>query len=113
MRAPADGEVSFVFDTKHAIGFETADGTALLLHMGIDTVNLGGKGFEVLVKDGDRVKKGDILMKLDLEFLRSNAPSLASPVLCTELADNQNVRLLTSGKIKAGEALISVDTYEK
>ncbi len=113
VRAPADGEVSFVFDTKHAIGFETADGTALLLHMGIDTVNLGGKGFEVLVKDGDRVKKGDILMKLDLEFLRSNAPSLASPVLCTELADNQNVRLLTSGKIKAGEALISVDTYEK
>ena len=112
VRAPADGEVSFVFDTKHAIGFETADGTALLLHMGIDTVNLGGKGFEVLVKDGDRVKKGDILMKLDLEFLRSNAPSLASPVLCTELADNQNVRLLTSGKIKAGEALISVDTYE-
>lgn len=113
VRAPADGEVSFVFDTKHAIGFETADGTALLLHMGIDTVNLGGKGFEVLVKDGDKVKKGDMLMKLDLEFLRKNAPSLASPVLCTELADNQKVHLLTSGGIKAGEALISVDTYEK
>ena len=110
--APADGEVSFVFDTKHAIGFETAEGTALLLHMGIDTVNLGGKGFEVLVKDGDKVKKGDILMKLDLGFLKANAPSLASPVLCTELAQNQKVRLIKSGAIGAGEELLAVDTYE-
>ncbi len=111
--APADGEVSFVFDTKHAIGFETSEGTALLLHMGIDTVNLGGKGFEVLVKDGDKVKKGDALMKLDLEYLKNNAPSLASPVLCTELADNQKVRLLKSGSIEAGEALLAIDTYEE
>lgn len=111
--APEDGEVSFVFDTKHAIGFETAEGTALLLHMGIDTVNLGGKGFEVLVKDGDKVKKGDVLMKLDLEFLKNNAPSLASPVLCTELAPNQKIRLLAQGRIKAGEALMAVDTYEE
>ena len=111
--APADGEVSFVFDTKHAIGFETAEGTALLLHMGIDTVNLGGKGFEVLVKDGDKVKKGDILMKLDLGFLKANAPSLASPVLCTELAQNQKVRLIKSGAIEAGEELLAVDTYEE
>lgn len=111
--APADGEVSFVFDTKHAIGFETAEGTALLLHMGIDTVNLGGKGFEVLVKDGYKVKKGDILMKLDLGFLKANAPSLASPVLCTELAQNQKVRLIKSGAIGAGEELLAVDTYEE
>ena len=111
--APGDGEVSFVFDTKHAIGFETAEGTALLLHMGIDTVNLGGKGFEVLVKDGDKVKKGDVLMKLDLEYLKNNAPSLASPVLCTELAENQRVRLLKSGSIEAGEALLAIDTYEE
>ncbi len=111
--APADGEVSFVFDTKHAIGFETAEGTALLLHMGIDTVNLGGKGFEVLVKDGDKVKKGDILMKLDLGFLKANAPSLASPVLCTELAQNQKVRLIKSGAIGAGEELLEVETYEQ
>lgn len=111
--APEDGKVSFVFDTKHAIGFETAEGTALLLHMGIDTVNLGGKGFEVFVKDGDEVKKGDALMKLDLEYLEVNAPSLASPVLCTELAENQKVRLLKSGSIEAGEALLAIDTYEE
>lgn len=110
--APEDGEVSFVFETKHAIGFQTASGLALLLHMGIDTVNLNGQGFEVFVKDGDQVKKGDPLMKLDLEFLKSHAPSLASPVLCTELNDNQKIRLLKSGEIKAGEALFAVDTYE-
>lgn len=112
VRAPEDGEVTFVFDTKHAIGFETASGLALLLHMGIDTVNLNGEGFEVYVNNGDKVKKGDPLMKLDLDFLSSHAPSLASPVLCTELTDNQKIRLLKSGEIKAGEELFAVDTYE-
>jgi len=111
--APEDGEVSFVFDTKHAIGFVTASGTELLLHMGIDTVKLNGQGFEVLVKDGDKVKKGDLLMKLDLAYLKEHAPSLASPVLCTELSENQKIRLLKSGNIRAGEALFAIDTYEK
>ena len=101
-----------MFDTKHAIGFETASKLALLLHMGIDTVNLNGEGFEVFVKNGDRVKKGDLLMKLDLEFIKSHAPSLASPILCTELSENQKIRLLKTGSIKAGEALFAVDTYE-
>lgn len=110
--APDDGEVCFVFETKHAIGFQTASGIAMLLHMGIDTVNLNGEGFEVLVKDGDQVKKGDVLMKLDLEYLKSHAPSLASPVLCTELGENQKIRLLATGPVKAGDALYAVDTYE-
>ncbi len=110
--APEDGEVCFVFETKHAIGFQTAAGTAMLLHMGIDTVNLNGEGFDVLVKDGDQVKKGDALMKLDLEYLKAHAPSLASPVLCTELGENQKIRLLAEGEIRAGEALFAIDTYE-
>ena len=111
--APEDGEVNFVFETKHAIGFTTASGTELLLHMGIDTVKLGGQGFEVFVKDGDKVKKGDLLMQLDLAYLTANAPSLASPVLCTELSDNQKIRLIKSGSIKAGEDLFAIDTYEE
>lgn len=110
--APEDGEVSFVFETKHAIGFETASGIAMLLHMGIDTVNLNGQGFEVFVENGTKVKKGDRLMKLDVEFLKKNAPSLASPVLCTELSENQKIRLLKTGPVKAGDALYAVDTYE-
>jgi PTS system D-glucosamine-specific IIC component len=112
VRAPEDGEVSFVFETKHAIGFETASGIAMLLHMGIDTVNLNGQGFEVFVNNGDKVKKGDLLMKMDLEFLKKNAPSLASPVLCTELSENQKIRLLKTGAVKAGDELYAVDTFE-
>ena len=112
VRAPEDGEVSFVFETKHAIGFETASGIAMLLHMGIDTVSLNGQGFEVFVNNGDKVKKGDLLMKMDLDFLKSHAPSLASPVLCTELSENQKIRLLKTGAVKAGDELYAVDTFE-
>lgn len=111
--APADGEVCFVFDTKHALGFLTQDGVSMLLHMGIDTVALGGKGFEVIVKEGDKVRKGDLLMKMDLQYLKENAPSLVSPVLCTEMEDNWKIRLLKEGEIKAGEPLFAVDIYEK
>jgi len=110
--APTDGEISFVFETKHAIGFETASGISMLLHIGIDTVKLEGKGFEVLVQAGDQVKKGDVLMRLDLKYLKTQAPSLASPIVCTELASNQKIRLLTTGKVKIGDPLFAVETYE-
>lgn len=112
VRAPEDGDVLFVFDTKHAIGFAAASGINLLIHMGIDTVKLEGKGFEVLVQNGQKVKKGDPMLKLDLDFIRKNAPSLVSPVLCTELGPNQKVRLLKEGRIEAGEALFAIDYYE-
>lgn len=113
VRAPETGQVIFVFDTKHAIGFRTDSGISLLLHMGIDTVKLNGQGFEVFVHAGQRVKKGTPLMKLDLNYLKTNAPSLASPILCTELEDNRRVRLLKQGNIKAGEPLMAVDTLEE
>ena len=112
VKAPEDGEVVFVFDTKHAIGFMTDSGLSMLLHIGIDTVQLNGKGFEVFVENGQKVKKGDPMMKLDLEYLKEHAPSVTSPVLCTELEDNQKVRLLKDGEIKAGEELFAVDFYE-
>lgn len=70
VRAPEDGEICFVFDTRHAIGFLTDSGISLLIHIGIDTVKLGGKGFEALVENGQKVKKGDPMLKLDLEYLR-------------------------------------------
>ncbi|MBQ7832127.1 MAG: PTS transporter subunit EIIC, partial [Lachnospiraceae bacterium] len=86
--APEDGEVAFIFDTKHAIGFLTDSGVSLLLHMGIDTVKLNGVGFETLVEVGQKVKKGTPLLKMDLAYLKENAPSLVSPILCTELDEN-------------------------
>ncbi len=112
VKAPADGEVVFVFDTKHAIGFATESGISMIIHVGIDTVKLNGQGFEVLVSAGQKVKKGDELMKLDIDYLKSNAPSIVSPIICTELSDNQKVRLLTEGEVKAGEELFAVDVYE-
>ncbi|WP_040637325.1 PTS transporter subunit IIABC [Mitsuokella sp. oral taxon 131] len=73
--APTDGEVMFVFDTKHAIGMKAADGTEYLIHYGVDTVKLGGQGFEVFVQNGQKVKKGDKLMQVDLDYIRAHAPS--------------------------------------
>ncbi|SOC13619.1 PTS transporter subunit IIABC [Pseudobutyrivibrio ruminis] len=110
--APADGTVVFVFDTNHAIGFKTDDDVAMLLHFGIDTVKLKGEGFNVLVKAGQQVKKGDVLMEADLDFISKNAPSIATPVLCTELKSNQKLRRIGDGSIKAGEDLLAVDFYE-
>ena len=108
VRAPEDGEVSFVFDTKHALGFVTDTGLELLIHIGIDTVKLNGQGFEVFVENGQKVKKGDPLLRLDLKFLAEHAPSLASPVVCTELSEGQEVSLLRAGEIRAGEGLLVV-----
>lgn len=112
VRAPEDGEVCFVFDTRHAIGFQTDSGISLLIHVGIDTVKLDGEGFEVFVENGQKVKKGDPMLKLDLDYLKAHAPSLVSPILCTELEDNQKIRLLRDGEIQAGEALFAVDICE-
>ena len=109
--APEDGEVVFVFDTKHAIGFLTDSGLSLLLHIGIDTVSLNGEGFQVFVENGQKVKKGEKLMEIDIGFLKAHAPSLCSPVLCTELEDSDKVRLLAEGEIKAGEPLFAIDRY--
>lgn len=111
--APEDGEVIFVFETKHAIGFMTDSGISLLLHMGIDTVKLNGNGFEALVESGQKVKKGEPMLKLDLDYLKEHAPSLVSPILCTELDEHQQIRLLKQGNIKAGEALFAVDSCEE
>ena len=112
VRAPEDGEVAFVFDTKHAVGFVTDSGISLLIHVGIDTVKLNGEGFEALVESGQTVKKGDPMLKLDLDYLKAHAPSVTSPVLCTELEDNQRIRLLKEGPVKAGEALFEVEILE-
>ncbi len=109
--APEDGEVAFVFDTKHAIGFMGDSGVSLLLHIGIDTVKLDGKGFEVFVENGQKVKKGDKLMQIDMDYIKENAPSLCSPILCTELEGNQRIKLLAEGAVKAGEPLFAVETY--
>ena len=99
--APDDGEVVFVFDTKHAIGMKSADGTEYLLHIGVDTVALGGKGFNVFVKAGQQVKKGDKLMEFDIDYIRANATSDACLVIFTGLPEGTSVEMTATGEVKA------------
>ena len=90
----------------------TDSGVSLLIHVGIDTVNLNGNGFKALVESGQKVKKGQPMLELDPDYLKKHAPSIVSPVVCTELEENQKVRLIKEGNISAGEALFAVDIYE-
>lgn len=99
--SPVDGRVVSVFPTKHAIGIETDTGIEILIHVGLDTVKLDGEGFESFVEQGQLVQRGDKLLKLDLEFLDANAPSLATPIIFTNLMD-QKVTVLKDGDQKQG-----------
>ena len=107
--APVAGTIAFVFDTKHAIGLVTEQGIGVMIHIGIDTVKLNGKGFDVLVETGQIVSAGQPVMRLDLPYLKKHAPSLISPVIITELPDGYKLRPVKTGKVKNGEKLLVVE----
>lgn len=107
--APVAGTIAFVFDTKHAIGLVTEQGIGVMIHIGIDTVKLNGKGFDVLVETGQIVSAGQPVMRLDLPYLKKHAPSLISPVIITELPDGYKLRLVKTGKVKNDEELLVVE----
>lgn len=106
--APADGVVDNVFDTKHAIGITTADGTELLLHIGIDTVKLGGKYFEAHVENGQEVKRGDLLISFDMDAIRKEGYLLTTPMIVCNTDDYASVRPLATGTVKAGQDCMEV-----
>lgn len=101
--APCDAEVAFVFPTKHAVGLKTEDGTEFMLHIGVDTVKLEGKGFEALVKDGDKVKKGDKLIQFDLDYVREHAVSEACMIIYTALPEGSRIKVEEEKDIHALE----------
>ena len=105
--SPCDATIQFVFDTKHAIGLTSSEGIDILIHAGIDTVKLGGKGFNVLVENGQKVEKGAKLMEIDLQYIRKNAPSDAVPLVFTNLGDH-HLELLKLGNVNAGDEIIRV-----
>lgn len=107
--APVAGTVAFVFDTKHAIGLVTEQGIGVMIHIGIDTVKLNGKGFDVLVETGQTVAAGQPVMRLDLSYLKKHAPSLISPVIITELPDGYKLHPVKIGKVKNGEKILVVE----
>jgi len=106
--APCDGEVSFVFPSKHAIGLQTESGLEALIHVGLDTVNLNGEGFEVFVEDGQKIKKGDLLMQFDLEFIREHATGIETPFIITNMSANQTIELINEGDCEAGKECFAV-----
>ena len=103
--APEDGTVLFVFPSKHAIGMKAADGTEYLLHIGVDTVKLDGKGFEVFVTDGQQVHQGDKLMEFDLSFIREHAASEACMVIFTGLTSEDSLNLTKEGMVNRLDAI--------
>jgi glucose-specific phosphotransferase system IIBC component len=107
--SPVDGKIVNLFPTKHAIGIESTYGTEILIHVGIDTVNLKGEGFTALVSQGDTVTKGQELLKVDLEFVKKNAPSLITPVIFTNLKQGQMVTLQKQGNVTRGQDAIKIE----
>lgn len=99
--APCDAEVAFVFPTKHAVGLKMEDGTEFMLHIGVDTVKLEGKGFEALVKDGDKVKKGDKLIQFDLDYVKEHAVSEACMIIYTALPEGASVKVEEEKEVRA------------
>ncbi len=106
--APADGEVSSTFDTHHAVGLTTDDGAELLMHIGIDTVKLGGKHFTYLVKEGDRVKKGQPLIRFELDAIKAEGYPVTTPLIVCNTDDYAAVTPKASGTVQQGDALLEL-----
>ena len=106
--APADGEISSTFETHHAVGMTTADGAELLMHIGIDTVKLGGKHFTYLVNEGDKVKKGQPLIRFELEAIKAEGYPVTTPLIVCNTDDYAAVVAKASGTVKQGDALLEL-----
>ena len=106
--APADGEVTSTFETHHAVGLTTDDGAELLMHIGIDTVKLGGKHFTYLVKEGDKVKKGQPLIRFELDANKAEGYPVTTPLIVCNTDEYASVTPKASGTVKQGDALLEL-----
>ena len=106
--APADGEIGMVFDTLHAVSMTTDFGAEILIHIGLDTVKMKGEGFTGHVKAGDHVKKGDLLLEVDLEKVKAAGYDTITPVLVCNTPDYASVEAIGSAQVNAGDDLIIV-----
>ncbi|WDV48220.1 glucose-specific PTS transporter subunit IIBC [Clostridiaceae bacterium M8S5] len=101
--SPVNGEVTTVFPTKHAIGITSENGYEVLIHFGIDTVNLKGEGFESLVTQGESIKAGQSILKVDIDKIKDKVPSLITPIIITNLPANESIKLNAGEKVEAGK----------
>ncbi|KXT74688.1 PTS system, beta-glucoside-specific IIA or IIB or IIC component [Streptococcus sp. DD10] len=107
--APADGVVRLLFPTNHAIGLATDEGAELLIHVGMDTVELDGKGFTAHVVQGSKVKKGQLLLSFDMEAIKEAGYPVTTPIIVTNTVNYESVETLASGTIEFGEELLRLD----
>ncbi|AQR98043.1 MULTISPECIES: PTS sugar transporter subunit IIA [Clostridium] len=102
--APVDGEIILIAETKHAFALRTALGEEILIHIGLETMNLNGQGFNFHIKLGDKVKKGQIIVEADLDFIKENASSTIIPMIITNSNEDRfNFKWEDINKVKAGE----------
>ena len=106
--APVDSTVMNILPTKHAVGLVTDEGIEILIHIGIDTVKLNGEGFDVFVKEGDKLKRGDKILAFNMKYIKENATSDAIPIVFT---DNNDIRLINGSAVyKANEDMLEIET---
>lgn len=104
--APADGEITLIFKTKHAFAMTLSNGIELLVHVGIETVALNGEGFEQLVEQGTTVKAGTPILKIDRDFIKSKGCPLITPVLITNVDNVQSLAPITNIDATVGETTV-------
>ncbi len=105
VRSPADGKIVQVFDTLHAYSILSDDGLEILVHIGLNTVELKGEGFKAMVKKGDRVKKGDILCETDLNLLQEKGYEIYTPIIITNM-DKIKKMNVTCGNVRSGDTAV-------
>ena len=106
--SPCDGKVETVFDTKHAITLISEEGCEILLHIGIDTVQLGGSFFEAHVKDGQNVKRGELLISFDMENIKEKGYQLTTPIVICNTDDYTFIELIHTGDTEVGKGIIEI-----
>ncbi|MPM18359.1 PTS system beta-glucoside-specific EIIBCA component [bioreactor metagenome] len=106
--SPINGTVETIFKTKHAIGLRSSDGVEVLIHIGIDTVQLEGKHFTSYINDGDEVKVGDTLIEFDMEAIKKEGYELVTPVIVTNTVDYLEVLPMNLKNAKVGDTIISI-----
>ncbi|MDD6762729.1 MAG: glucose PTS transporter subunit IIA [Clostridiales bacterium] len=106
--APCDCTIEGLFDTRHAINMTSDDGCEILLHIGIDTVKLGGKFFEAVVKDGQKVKKGDLLITFDIDGIRNAGYKVTTPMIICNSDDYSAIDTTASGNVKQGDNILKI-----
>ena len=107
--APVDGVIRLLFPTNHAIGLATDDDAELLIHVGMDTVALDGKGFTAHVVQGSKVKKGQLLLSFDINAIKDAGYSVTTPIIVTNTDRFKDLKILAEGEVKLGEPLLSLD----